>query len=88
MRFAIAVLLLAAAFVGAEEPKSWKGELVLPTKWSTEITFVERIKNESKAKYEFSGNAPVKVIDDVENLLKIRDGTQEGWTPKQEWVLS
>jgi Flp pilus assembly protein TadD len=88
MRFTIAVLLFVAPFAAAEEPKSWKGELVIAKKPLEEITFGDRLKDGTKVTYKFSGMFPIKVMDDLDGKLRIDDGDHEGWALKEEFVLS
>ena len=88
MRIAIAVLMFVVPFAAAEEPKSWKGELVMPKKRDKDITFGDRLPDDTKVKYVYSGLLPIKVRDDVEGWIRIHDGEHEGWADKTEWILS
>jgi lipoprotein NlpI len=84
----VLALLLAVPFAAAEEPKSWRGELVLPKKRAKEITFGNRLKDDTKVKYVYTGRMPITVRDHNGDWLRIHDGHNEGWTPQEEWVLS
>ena len=75
------------AAVHAEEPSSWKGELVVGKKHNSEIKFGNRVDGK-EVFFEFAGIYPIKVREDREGWLHLFDGHREGWADKDQFVLS
>lgn len=76
---------LAGPRVGVGE--SWAGESVVYTKPAHDIRFGNFVESEP-VWFPFSGQLPVTAVEDSDGFLRIRDGVQDGWVLKVDFMLA
>jgi tetratricopeptide (TPR) repeat protein len=81
----VVILVLSFGLQAGAQEKSWKGEIVMPTKPAKDITFVDMADSKP---VDFTGRPVLTVRDERDGRILLHDGNREGWADKSQFVLA
>lgn len=78
-------LLMLPEIRATGQDRSWKGENVIPTRSTSEISIGNR-EGDKQTNHPYSGHWPLRVRDDKDGWIRVHDGNREGWAKKSDFI--